>query len=54
MNTALPGHYAQEYIISVDCTLVNCEACSVVRHVWCLPKPQDSTEQSGEQRVIVD
>lgn len=52
MNTALPGHYAQECIIGVDCTLVNSEACSLVKHIWYLPKPQDSTEQSREKELL--
>lgn len=52
MNTALPGHYAQEYITSVDCTLVNSEACSLVKHIWCFPKPQGSTEQSREKELL--
>lgn len=50
MNTALAGHYAQEYIISVDSTLVNSEACSLGKHSWCFLKPQDSTEQSREKK----
>lgn len=50
MNTALPGHYAQEYIISVDSTLVNSEACSLVKHIWYLPKPQDSIKQSRKKK----
>lgn len=38
MNIVLSGHYAQEYIISVDCTFVNCKACSLVKHTLCLPE----------------
>lgn len=47
MNTALPGHDAQEYMISVACTLVNSGTCSFIKHIWCLTKPQDSRKKKN-------
>lgn len=46
MNTALPGHYAQEYIVSVDCTLVDSESCSLVKHIWCFHRTAPSRVQT--------
>jgi len=46
MNIVLSGHYAQEYIISVDCTFVSCKACSSVKHVLCLPEAERDTSLS--------
>lgn len=38
MNIVLSGYYVQEYIISIDCTFVNCKAFSLVKRILCLPE----------------
>lgn len=50
MNIVLSGHYAQEYIISVDCTFVNCKACSLVKHTLCLPEAWRNTNLGKVKR----